>query len=103
MRRYWPWISRELAWLRLQLKWRWHLDTPLGLMGILVLILGLSLLVTLGQAITALFRNSIPWVSGSQVASVYWQSVVFGIRGSFLFVLFTVTLIVYVVLKINQH
>lgn len=103
MWRRWLWFSRELLWLKVQLKLRWYLDTPLGLMGILVLFLGLSLLVTLGQALTVIFRSAIPWVSGSHVASVYWQSVVFSIKASVLFILFTISLIIFLVLKLNQR
>lgn len=103
MRRGWLWFSRELYWLKQQLKWRWHLDTPLGLMGILAVVLGVGLLVTLGQALTGLFRNTIPWVAGSRISAVYWQSVAFGMKASILFVMFTVSLIVFVVLKLNQR
>lgn len=103
MRRRCLWVSMDIFCSNLQQKFRRDLDTPVGLMGILVLIIGIGILVTLGQALTGIFRNVIPWVSGSQVASVYWQSITFGIKASFLFILFTVSLIVFLILKFNQR
>ena len=81
-------LSVELHWVNRNIIRRWRLDTPTGIMGILTLISGLLLLIVIGDAIAHAFRAFIPWVSGSRVGEVYWQSIGFGIKTSFLFLLF---------------
>ena len=83
----WQRIFRELSiqfyWFKRDLVQRWRLDTPGGIVGILVLISGIVLLMTLGQGLARIFRNTIPWVTGGNMETVYWQSMIyksFGIK-----------------------
>jgi hypothetical protein len=72
-------------------------------MGILTLISGLLLLIVLGDGVAHAFRAFIPWVSGSRVGEVYWQSVSFGIKTSFMFLLFSGSLILFILLKFSER
>lgn len=96
-------LSVELYWLKKDIIRRWHLDTPVGVVGILALTSGLIFLVILGQGLASLFQNMIPWVAGSRAGEVYWSSVGFSIKASFVFLIFCCTLIVFILLKIFNH
>jgi hypothetical protein len=93
----WERIRRELLieyywWKRHNVKKR-SLDSPLGLMGILFITSGIFLMVIIGQAFAAAFRNMIPVVSGTQVAGIYWASIYFAIKISVVFIIFVISMI----------
>jgi len=93
----WKRIRRELLieyywWKRHTVK-KWPLDSPFGLMGILFITSGILLMVILGQAFAAIFRNMIPMVNGTQVAGVYWSSIFFALKISIVFMICFVTMI----------
>ena|SRR5665647_1915574 len=94
-------LSVELHWTRRNIIRRWRLDTPTGVMGILTLISGLLLFVVIGNGISQIFRSFVPWVSGSRVGEVYWQSIGFGIKTSFIFLIFSGSLIIFFLLKLS--
>ncbi len=98
------WISDlrvELHWMKRDIIRRWQLDTSTGIMGILTLVSGLSLLVVIGDGVAHIFRSYVPLVSGSRVGEVYWQSIGFGIKTSFIFILFSASLIIFFMLKLS--
>lgn len=99
----WPrWIRDlrvELYWMKRDLSRRWRLDNPTGVVGILTLISGVLLLIVIGVGVAHAFRVSIPLVPGSRVEEIYWQSIGFGIRTSFLFLIFSGSVIVFFLLK----
>lgn len=92
-------LSLELHWTRRNIIRRLRLDTPIGIMGIVTVISALLLFVALVNGMSQIFRAFLPWVSGSRVGEVYWQSIGFGITTSFLFLIFSGSLIIYFVLK----
>jgi len=101
---------RWLRDLRLELHWkkrnvirRWRLDTPTGVMGIITLISALLLFVVIGNGISQIFRSFVPWVSGSRVGEVYWQSIRFGFMTSFVFLVFSGSLIIFFLLKLSRR
>ena len=94
-------LSVELHWMKRDIIRRWRLDTPTGVMGILTLISGLLLFVVIGNGISQIFRSFVPWVSGSRVGEVYWQSIGFGIKTSFIFLIFSGSLIIFFLLKLS--
>lgn len=94
-------LSVELYWIRRNIIRRWRLDTPTGIMGILTLISGVLLFVLIGSGISQIFRSFVPWVSGSRVGEVYWQSIGFGIKTSFIFLIFSGSLIIFFLLKLS--
>jgi hypothetical protein len=96
-------LSVELYWMRRNIIRRWRLDTPTGVMGILTLISGLLLFVVIGNGISQIFRSFVPWVSGSRVGEVYWQSIGFGIKTSFIFLFFSGSLIIFFLLKLSRR
>lgn len=96
-------LSVELNWMRRNIIRRWRLDTPTGVVGILTLISGLLLFVVIGNGISQIFRSFVPWVSGSRVGEVYWQSIGFGIKTSFIFLIFSGSLITYLLLKLGKR
>lgn len=96
-------LGIELHWAKRDIIRRWNLDTPAGTVGILTLISGLLLLIVLGNGIAHAFRSFIPWVSGSRVGEVYWQSVGFGIKTSFTFLLFCGLLMLFILLKFSER
>jgi hypothetical protein len=82
---------------------RWRLDTPTRVMGIITLISGLLLFVVIGNGVSQIYRSFVPWISGSRVGEVYWQSIGFGIKTSFIFLIFSGSLIVFFVLKLSER
>ena len=96
-------LSVEFHWAKRDIIRRWHLDTPAGTVGILTLFSGISLLIVVGDGIAQAFRLFIPWVSGSRVGDVYWQSVGFGLKTSFMFLMFSGSLIIYLFLKFSER
>ena len=59
---------------------KWRLDSPLGVMGILFMTSGIILMVIIGQAFAAMFRNMMPLVTGTSVAGAYWSSILFALK-----------------------
>lgn len=96
-------FSIELQWMKRDIIRRWRLDTPIGLMGILLLISSVLLFVVIGGGFAYIFRSFVPWVSGSRVGEVYWYSLAFGIKASFLFLLFIGSLIMIFLLKLAER
>ena len=96
-------LSIKLYWMRRDMIHQWRLDTPSGTVGILTLISGILLLIGIGDAIAHAFRAVIPWVSGSRLGEVYWQSIGFGIKTSFLLLLFIASLVLYILLKLSER
>jgi len=96
-------LSTELYWMRRNIIRRWRLDTPTGVMGILTLISGAVLFVVIGNGISQIFRSFVPWVSGSRVGEVYWQSIGFGIITSLIFLIFSGSLIIFFLLKMSRR
>jgi len=93
----------ELHWTRRNIMRRWSLDTPSGVMGILILISGILLFIIISNGFSQIFRSFVPWVSGSRVGEVYWQSIGFGIKTSFVFLIFTGSLIIWILLKFSRR
>lgn len=93
----------ELQWLKRDMIRRWHLDTPTGVMGILLLTSAVLLFVVIGGGFAYIFRSFVPWVSGPRVGEVYWYSLGFGLKVSFLFILFIGSLITFFLLKLNER
>lgn len=100
----WERIRRELLieyywWKRHNVK-KWRLDSPLGVLGILLITSGIILMVIIGQAFAALFRNMMPIVSGTQVAGAYWSSVIFALKFSIFLIIFIVLIVLFLFLKL---
>ena len=93
----------QLHWLKIDIIRRWRLDTSAGTLGIITLILGGLLLVAIGDSVAHVFQLFIPWVAGSNVGRVYWQSIGIAIKTSFLFLLFIVSLIMFLYIKFTEH
>lgn len=99
----WHRLIRELRietyWMKKEMIRRWHLDTPVGVVGIIALLSGVALFMIIGQGIAKVIRGAIPWVAGSTVGAVYWSSIGFALKASFIFLLFCSSLIVFSLLK----
>jgi len=93
----------ELHWMKRNIIRRRRLDTPTRVVGILTLISGLLLFIVIGNGISQIYRSYVPWVSGSRVGEVYWQSIGFGVKTSFVFLIFSVSLIILFVLKVSER
>lgn len=92
-------LEVEFYWIKRDLFRRWHLDTPLGIVGILALISGILLLIIMGEGIAHVFRSYIPWVAGSRAGALYWESIGFGFKASIIFLMFSGSLILFFMLK----
>jgi ABC-type multidrug transport system fused ATPase/permease subunit len=93
----------ELYWRKRVLVRRWHLDTPTRMSGILVLTTGVLLLFILGNGAAHVFRAFVPWVSGSRIGDVYWQSISFGIKITLMFLLFCASVIALIIFKFTER
>ena len=96
-------LKREIYWLKKDIVRRWRLDTPIGVVGIIVLVSALALFGFVFQGVVTIIRASIPWVKGSTVGTLYWSSLTFALKFSFVFVLFCGSLILFFVLKIHSR
>ncbi|HZK53469.1 MAG TPA: hypothetical protein VFC84_04615 [Desulfosporosinus sp.] len=96
-------LKLELHWTKRNIIRRWQLDTPIGILGIVILSSALLLIFVLGNGMAQIFRAFIPWVSGSRVGEVYWQSIGFGIKTSVLFLVFIGSLIMFFTLKFSDR
>lgn len=96
-------LSVELHWMKRDIIRRWRLDTSTGVMGILTLISGLLLFIVIGDGVAHIFRSFVPFVSGSRVGEVYWQSIGFGLKISFIFLVFSSSLIILFLLKFLER
>jgi len=99
----WKRIRRELLieyywWKRHSVK-KWSLDSPLGIMGILLIIAGIIIMIIIGQAFATIFRSMIPVVGGNQVAGVYWSSISLAIKFSLALFIFFSCIVVIIYLK----
>ncbi len=99
----WKRIRRELLieyywWKRHSVK-KWSLDSPLGIMGILLIIAGVIIMIIIGQAFATIFRSMIPVVGGNQVAGVYWSSISLAIKFSLALFIFFICIVVIIYLK----
>lgn len=93
-------IGMELYWLKKDLFRRWKMDTPVGLVGIIVIMSALVLLVVMVQGIATVVRGSIPWVAGSRVSAIYWSSFGYALKASFALLLFFGSIILFFLLKL---
>ncbi|MEA4901294.1 hypothetical protein [Desulfitobacterium sp.] len=93
-------IKIELYWFKKELSRRFRMDTPIGIMGIIALISGALLLLSLIQGIAAVIRGAIPWVAGSNVSSIYWSSFGYALKISLIFIAFSVSITLFFLLKI---
>ncbi len=103
----WERIRRELLieyywWKRHRVKKR-QLDSPLGMVGILCIGSGFLLIVLIGQAIAAIFRNMIPIVAGAQVAGAYWSSIVFALKISLFLMIFIISIILILFYRLTRR
>ena len=96
-------LKIELHWMRRNIIRRWRLDTPTGVMGTLTLLSGLLLFVVIANGVSQVFRLFVPWVSGSRVGEVYWQSIGFGMITSFIFLIFSASLILFFFFKLSRR
>ena len=92
-------LSIELRLIRRYIIRRWQLDTPIRLMGIIVILSGLLLVIIIGNAVAHLYRLFVPIVSGLRVEEVYWSSLGFGIKISLTFAIFVSSLCIFLLLK----
>lgn len=67
---------------------KWRMDSPLGVMGILLITSGIIVMIIIGQAFAAMFRNMMPLVTGTSVAGTYWSSIVFALKMSMFLIVF---------------
>ncbi|SDI41994.1 hypothetical protein [Desulfosporosinus hippei] len=96
-------VSLEMEWMKRDIIRRWRLDTPIGVMGILLLVSFILLFIVIGGGFAYIFRLFVPWVSGARVGDVYWYSLGLGIKVSFLLLLFIGSLVMFFLLKINER
>jgi hypothetical protein len=96
-------LSIESYWLRKEIVRRWRLDTPVGVVGIIALVSGIALFMVTVQGIAKIIRGAIPWVAGHTVGTLYWSSLGFALKASFVFILFCSSLIFYFLLKMNYR
>ena len=96
-------IKAELLWMKRNFVRRWQLDTPTGIMGMLVIISALLLFVVIGSGIARIFRSFVPWVSGTRVEEIYWYSISFGLKTSFLFIILSASLIIFFLRKFSER
>lgn len=81
---------------------KWRLDSPLGVLGILLITSGIILMIIIGQAFAAMFRNMIPLVTGTSVAGAYWSSILFALKMSLFLLVFIITLIAVLYYKFSN-
>jgi hypothetical protein len=89
----------ELYWMEREISRRWRLDNYKGVVGILTLISGVLLLIVIAGGVAHAFRVFIPFLPGSRVEEIYWHSIGFGLKTSFLFLIFSGSLIIFFLLK----
>lgn len=103
----WRRIRREMMteyyWLKRHSAKKWRLDSPGGFMGILLIVSGIILMTLVGQAFAAIFRHMIPLVAGTEVSSVYWSSIIFALKMSLAFIIFSVALIGYLFFRFTRR
>lgn len=96
-------FGMELQWIKRDIIRRWRLDTPTGVLGILLLVSAVLLLGVIGAGFAYIFRSFAPWVSGARVGEMYWYSIGFGLKASCLFILFVGSLIMYCLFKLSER
>lgn len=79
-----------------------RLDSPLGVVGILFITSGIILLIIIGQAFAAIFRNMMPLVTGSSVAGAYWSSVFFALKFSVFLLVFIISFVAFIYFKVTR-
>lgn len=104
---WWHRLVRELKiefyWVKKAMVRRWHLDSPIGVVGIIALLSGIGLFITIGQGIAKVIRGAIPWVAGSSVGALYWSSIAFAIKMSFVFLVFCASIVIFIYLKTSYR
>ncbi|UWG97759.1 hypothetical protein LPY66_02715 [Dehalobacter sp. DCM] len=100
----WERIRRELLveyyWWRRQNIKKKRLDSPAGIMGILLIGAGIFLMILFAQGIAALLRSIIPVVNGTQIAGAYWSSVFLAIKISLGLIILLVGVVFYIIFKV---
>lgn len=99
LRRWFRTLDVKLYRMRRNIFRSWRVDMLTGIMGILTLTSCILLLVIIGNGFSKIYRYLLPWVAGSRVGEVYWQSIGFGIMMSFVFLIFSVSLIIFFLLR----
>jgi hypothetical protein len=103
----WERIRRELLieyyWWRRHTGKKRGLDSPVGVVGILLIISGIFLMTIIGQGFASLFRNMMPLVSGTQVAGAYWSSVIFALKVSIALMVFMISIVIFLFLKFSSN
>ena len=64
-----------------------HRDTGIKNLGILILALTLVAFYLVSSLFSQIFRAFTPWVPGTGVGTLYWQSMAFGLKAGFIFLL----------------
>ncbi|HHY27064.1 MAG TPA: hypothetical protein GX523_10060 [Desulfitobacterium dehalogenans] len=93
----------EFYWMKKELTRRWHLDTPIGIVGVIAVLSGLGLFLLIGQGVAKIFRAAIPWVTGTSVSTMYWSSIGFALKVSFVFLVFATSLLLLLWLKTHYR
>lgn len=101
-RKIWQDLAIEFYWLKRDLLRHWRLDTPAGVTGIIAVISGITFMIIIWQGLATTFRHLVPWVAGSQVGQVYWSSVAFSLKASFVFLIFCTSLIFFILVKLSS-
>ena len=70
-------------------------DTQIKLLGILAIVLTISYIGMLASNFSQVFREFVPWVSGTKAGEIYWQSWAFGIKASGLLFLLMICILLY--------
>jgi hypothetical protein len=96
-------IMMEFYWIKKDIIRRWRLDTPVGVMGIIAIVSGITLSIFICQVVAKIIRGAIPWVAGSTVGALYWSSIGLALKVSFIFIIFCSSLILYFLLKIYNR
>lgn len=81
---------------------KWRMDSPLGVMGILFITSGIIVMIIIGQAFAAMFRNMMPLVTGTSVAGTYWSSIIFALKMSMFLIVFIISFIAILYYKFSS-
>lgn len=93
-------IEIEIFWMKRKLIQRWRMDTPSGIMGIIVVISGIVLFVFMVQGVAMVIRGAMPWVAGSKVSSIYWSSLGYALKAALAFLVFCTSVIIFFLIKL---
>ena len=92
----------EIQWWLRNVMRRKSSDIQL-LTGILALASACLILMVVAGGAAQMYRTFVPWVSGSNIETVYWRSVSFGIKVAVTFMLFCASWIAYIIIKVSKN